>query len=312
MIAPANQVFDLSHFALLEISGADAVEFMHAQITADLHALDPEGWRFTAWCLPNGRVISTFILFRRDDSLYVLLPSMMKDKILQRLGRYILRARVAIREAGDDQALLGLAGPDVYPALNSMGLSVQPGGLRLDRLEGVSLLGLWGNAPRCILVCAIEKLSALSRRISMAFTSGDRVTWSLLDIESGIPWITEATSESFLPQMLNIDQIQGLSYQKGCYPGQEVVARLHYRGQLKRRLYLGTGTGHVIPGPGDRLERPDTGERVGDVIDAERHPDGGFRLLAVADITAAGSAPLSISGSPKSAVHLQTLTYPAP
>ncbi|MGH8120840.1 MAG: YgfZ/GcvT domain-containing protein, partial [Gammaproteobacteria bacterium] len=163
-----------------------------------------------------------------------------------------------------------------------------------------------------IVMCRQDNLHLLMERIHMRCKPGAPGGWELLDIEAGIPWITEATSESFLPQVLNLEEMQGLSYQKGCYPGQEVIARLHYRGELKRRLFLGTGYGEIVPVPGAGLERADAGARSGDVIDAARHPDGCLKLLAVADIHGADPGILRLQDAQQTSITLQALHYPLP
>ncbi len=311
MVYPSNQYFDLSHFALLEISGRNAYEFLQNQITGDLKELNSSRWLFSAWCEPNGRVICTFIVFAERESLMLILPSMLKDKIINRLSKYVLHSQVTIKDVSDDYALFGLTGPDMNRLLQTINNDISGNISRLYQTENLSILRLWGDTPRSILISRMDKVPAILDRILMAFTEGDRSGWSLSDIQAGIPWIIETTSGAFLPQMLNIDQMQGLSYQKGCYPGQEVIARLRYRGELKRRMYLGTGNDDVIPGPGDRLERTDSGALIGDVIDAERHPAGGYKLLAVAEKNEADVAPLRLHGIKQSLIKLQSITYPA-
>ena len=158
-----------------------------------------------------------------------------------------------------------------------------------------------------MLVMSMDELGIRMPRIHMACAEGDRGSWSLLDIESGIPWITDSTSEKFLPQMLNLDLMHGLSFNKGCYPGQEVIARLHYKGEVKRRLYLGSGSGEVTPGPGDELENADDGHKIGALIDAEAAPEGGFRFLAVADVKLDAAIEPRIRGSDSRITDMRSL-----
>ncbi|HSR61775.1 MAG TPA: folate-binding protein [Gammaproteobacteria bacterium] len=310
MSRSSNLFFDLSHFAMLEASGDDAADFLQNQLTCDINKLPPDEWCFCGWCLPNGRTICTFILFRRDDRFYFILPAMLKDKIMKRLGMYILRAEVTLKDVSEDFALLGLSGESIESTLKVSNITFDNNGYSVHTNADLSVLGLWNSTPRCIVICPIDRLSTLSKRIRIAFEEGDRSTWSLLDIEAGIPWITEAISEAFIPQMLNLDRMQGLSFQKGCYPGQEVISRLYFRGELKRRLYLGQGEGSITPGAGDQLEVTDSGKLAGDIVDAERHPDGGFRFLAVTQIDAAEKHSLRLRGGENNPVSLQPLHYP--
>ncbi len=297
MAHPDPQYFDLSHFALLEISGDDAFTFLQGQIAGDLALLETRPWLFSCWCLPNGRVICTFIVFRHKQSFMLILPSMLKDKIMKRLSMFVLRSRVSIKDVSDDYALNGISGLDVNKTL--------PAAV----LENITVLKFSGQHPRCILVSHMDQVSDMLGAVTEKCKVGERAGWSLLDIQSGLPWILNATTETCLPQMLNLDEMHGLSYQKGCYPGQEVIARLHYRGQLKKKLYLGSAAGNVLPGAGDRIEDQNTGEHVGDVIDAEHDSNGQIRLLAVLDISHAGNPALCIPGLQNAPVTFQPIHY---
>ena len=299
--------FDLSHFSLLEISGSDAFEFIHGQITADLNLAGTHGWLFSAWCLPNGRVISTFIIYVNNGSLHMIVPSMLKDKIMKRLSMFILQSRVSVKDVSEDYALIGLSDTDIKKILQHAS-TTEGNKIQSEKITG---LKLWGHTPRYLLISKMEYVEDLMNHITETSTPGERADWSLLDIEAGMPWIINATSEAFLPQMLNLDQMHGLSYLKGCYPGQEVIARLHYRGQLKKMMYLGTGKADITPGAGDSLITKSSGNVVADVIDAELYSSGGFRLLAVAETQYANHEDLCLEAAPEITVKLQPINYPA-
>jgi len=305
----ASRYFDLSHFSILEVSGNDAFDFLHGQIAADLNQLKSHGSLFSAWCLPNGRVICTFIIFARDDSFFLVLPSMLKDKIIKRLSMFILRSQVTLNDVSDDYVLTGLSGDEIEKMLQENVASGQKATGNMLQSEFYSALKLPGKIPRYILISKTENVESLMIKITATCKTAQRADWSLLDIEAGIPWIINVTSEAFLPQMLNLDQMHGLSYQKGCYPGQEVIARLHYRGQLKKMMYLGTGKADITPGAGDRLIDRKSGTVAGDVIDAELHPSGEFRLLAVVESQYASNDGLCLEAAPEISVKLQPIVY---
>jgi len=300
-----NLYFDLSHFGLIKISGNDANGFLQNQITADLNKLNEHGWVLSAWCLPNGRILSNFIIFTEKNHYILVLPSMLIDKIMKRLTMYILRSKVVIEDASDDYAVIGLCGTNIENVLNDMDLLFE--NKKLIQTDGISIINFNDPVPRVMLVISMDKLSAKMNRIFMACEQSDRSHWSLLDIKSGIPWITEPTSESFLPQMLNLDLSGGLSFDKGCYPGQEVIARLHYRSEAKKRLYLGNGQGEVTPGPGDELEDANDGHLLGGIVDAEPDPEGGFKFLAIADVNLDENAKPQIRGSESTVLEMQPL-----
>ena len=304
-----NVYFDLSHFAMLEVTGPDSFDFLQKQFSGDLSLLEVYGWLFSAWCLPNGRVATTFIIFRRDDSLFLMLPGMMKTRIVKRLLMFVLRSNVRINDVSDDYVLMGITGDDTDTLLEKVTVDKKNTHTGFLPANSITILRLWDNVPRYILICKMDEVTDVLNNICATCKAGDRGTWSLLDIEAGMPWILDSNSENYLPQMLNLDLMQGLSYKKGCYPGQEVIARLHYRGQLKKRMYLGRGNIAITPGPGDHIELADTGATIGEVIDAERHPDGGIRLLAVAESVHAGKTTLRLRDSGNAIIELSPINY---
>ena len=305
-----NLYFDLSHFALLEISGPDASDFLQKQFSGDLGLLDVYGWLFSSWCLPNGRVIATFIIFRHNDSLFLILPGSMKAGMIKRLSLYVMRSNVKINDISDEYSLLGITGDDSSSLVDKLTAGENRPDTWLLNIPSMTILRLRDHISRYILVCKIDGVSDILNIICASCRESDRGNWSLFDIEAGIPWILESTSENYLPQMLNLDLMQGLSYKKGCFPGQEVIARLHYRGQLKKRMYLGSGDTAITPGPGDQIELADTGVTAGDVIDAERHPQGGIRLLAVAESGYADKTTLRLRGAGDVTIKLAPINYP--
>jgi len=278
--------YDLSHFALIKISGQDAESFLQAQICADLAQLEESGWWFSAWCLPNGRVIATFIVFNHTDSYYLILPSALKDKVLTRLAMFVLRSDVSIADASNDYAMIGLS-DDKSPAI-----------LHIDSLF-----------HRYIVIGPMQIMNQALELINETATTGQRASWSLMDIQTGLPWILEATTERFLPQSLNLDLRGGVSYHKGCYPGQEVLARLHYRGEVKKRLYKGSVGASAMPGPGDRLVTSPERRVVGDILDAERNSEELVHFLAVVEIASARSKALILEGQDEtSRITLESAT----
>ncbi len=302
--------FDLSHFALLRITGNDAFTFLQAQICGDLKQLERLGWFQSAWCLPNGRVIATFILFQKEDAFFLLLPSKLRDKLMKRLGMYVLRSNVTISDVDNEYLILGLASDKAEELIGSLISDNMTWRGKVLLNDKVAILKMDKSCLRFILLGRKEDCSELLNTITACYTCGERAQWSLYDIEAGLPWILETTSEQFLPQMLNLDFTDGLSYEKGCYPGQEVIARLHYRGQAKKRLYLGTTDSETIPGPGDRIVTTTGAKFVGDILDAERAGQDRVRFLAVVEIEAEDSDSFMIEGQTINRVTLKPVEYP--
>ena len=303
----ANHYFDLSHFALLKISGDDAAEFLENQLTTHLEDLDHHGWLLSAWCTPKGRVLANFMLYRQADAYFLILPSMLKQTVMQRLTMYVLRSKVKIDDQQELFSLIGLQGSKLDDLLSQIEPAFSGSSANVIAIENMTLLRFTDPEPRVLLVVGIEAMSHTMNQILMACEESDRSQWSLLDIQTGLPWITAATSEKLLPQMLNLDLTGGLSYQKGCFPGQEIIARVHYRGEVKQRLFIGEGCGEVIPGPGDELENPEGGQLLGDVIDAEPSGDNTFTVLAATRVQSLDEYPAVLRGHPETTMKLRRL-----
>lgn len=260
----------LPHLAAIDVRGADARRFLAAQLTSDVARLAPGRSQPAAWCNPQGRVIATLRVLDLGDGFRLVLAADLRERVLERLRMFVLRARVELAPA--DAAPSGFFGappgcaPETLPQHSDA--TTRDGATMFVRMPGPDERYLVTGTPTAIQALCGRGARVLPER------------WRLADIEAGLANIYAATSECFLPQMLGLDRIGGLAFDKGCYPGQEVIARLHYRGELKRRLYRGTAGGAEAP-PSGTVIRTAAGESAGTVIEAARGADGAIRLLAV-------------------------------
>ena len=211
---------DLSPLSVLAVRGEDARDFLNAQFTCDVKALSGDDSILAGWCDPKGRVLFLMLVARADDGMRIILPSSLAASLQRRLGLYILRSRVTIEDISAHTVLLGLSGPEVPTQFHR------------------GRIALPGMQKRWILSLETEHALQEWQQLRTDYHPVGWPCWEMLDILAGLPGIDEASSGCYLPQMLNLDALGGLSYQKGCYPGQEVIARLHYRGEIKRRLQL--------------------------------------------------------------------------
>ncbi len=220
----------LDHWTLIRADGPDAQDFLHRQLTADIAALAPQTSTLAGYCMPDGRLIATTFVFWRDQALHLALPASVAPAVLRRLRLFVLRDRVTLSTC--DLPIAGRLDNETPAA----GRCVTDG--------GITWIGLPGDRPRALAIGATG-----------GETSGSE-SWTAGEIDAGLPMVVAETAGLFLPQSLRLDTLGGVSFRKGCYPGQEVVARLHYRGKLKRVLVRADRRG----GPchaGDVIQGPD-------------------------------------------------------
>lgn len=268
----------LTHLGLIECSGDDAKTFLQNQLTSDVNHLQAGSVQHSSWCTPKGRMLASLILYRRDASYLALLSADLREFIQKRLQIYVLRSKVRICNRSADHVLIGLSGPQAETALQSNGLPVPAGPMQTTSTENVTTLRF--NENRFILAITSETATSVWNALSVHAKAAGTAAWQWLEIQAGIPLITEATKEAFVPQMANLDKIGGVSFHKGCYPGQEVVARTQYLGKVKRHLYRFHASGAVVPGmPVSTTESPE--HACGMVANASPAPGGGYDGLAV-------------------------------
>ncbi len=257
--------------ASVAVRGADAAEFLHAQLTSDVATLAPGRLALSAWCTPRGQVRNLLWLVRHTGGarFSLVAPAGEADGLARRLRAFVLRAKVEVERTGD--RVLGAAGPgsEAFVAgrvgrVPVPGSAAESGGRVAIRPPG---------GPDRFLVLGPDPLPA-------GIPDAD---WRRLEIAAGIAWLTDETRESFLPQMLNLDLLGALSFEKGCFPGQEIIARTRYLGRLKRRLYRGRVEAGESPMAGDPVRSGD--RSAGTIVASERDDTGaGYELLAVVAI----------------------------
>ncbi|MSP28351.1 MAG: folate-binding protein [Methylococcales bacterium] len=210
----------LTHLAVLTVSGTDAAQFLQGQITCNVHEVTATHSSLGAMCNPKGRAITTFLLAKSGDDFLLILPVELLETVKKRLSMYVLRSKVTLTDCSDSLCLLGFTATLTDAFLASY------------QQDGVVRINV-GNRD---LVIADEHNASVI--LAQGVETIDSMHWQTLDILGGIPWLTTATSEQFIPQMLNLDKLGGISLTKGCYTGQEIVARTHYLGKAKRALFV--------------------------------------------------------------------------
>ena len=287
-------VFDLRHLGVITVDGEDAVDFLQGQLANDVSEVTDTRAQTSAWCSPKGRVLARLLVFRHRRRFGLELPRSILDRTLQRMRMFVLRARVTMEDAGESLAIMGVVGDAAAaPVAKAVGeLPAEPDAVRAT--EDLTVIRLLGSRPRYQVVGAPDAVGALWNACRAGARPAGADAWDLLDIEAGVANIGPDTSDAFVPQMINLDRIGGVSFTKGCYVGQEIVARTQHLGRIKRRMYRARREADPALAPGDILEGAGSfAQTRAHVVDARPAADGGLEVLAVMpieDADAAGTA----------------------
>ncbi len=250
--------YNLSHLGIMEITGADAGRFLQGQLSCNINELNANKASIAAFCNPKGRVISTVLLIKTSNGFWLITPGSLLNKVLNKLKMYVLRAKVQLNDAGNQWRLTGLSCHADHPVdfLPSTAFECR----LIENLTWVKLPSL---SPQYLVINTVDQ--ALGHTLELA-PLGAEEAWRFQEISSGFPWFDEAQSEQHIPQMLNIDQLGGVSFNKGCYTGQEIVARTHYLGKVKRQLFLGECSGRQTSNTVFTIKDAQSQEKLGDIL----------------------------------------------
>jgi len=314
-VAITGNVFaDLSHYGLISVHGEDAAAFLQAQLTNDLRSVDDRRSQLSGYCSAKGRLLASFRVLHRGDSYYLCLPGEMIESLLKRLRMFVLRSRVTLEDASDTFVHLGVSGADSEEELRSFAGEIPQTLHAVCQDEQQLIVRVPGIHPSFEIFTDVDKARELWTRLNVRSAPIGAEAWQLLDIQAGIPMIYPQTSEAFVPQMVNLQLVDGVSFKKGCYPGQEIVARMQYLGKLKRRMYRAKIDTESAPQPGDDVySSSDPSQSAGKLVSAAAHPDGGYAALAVLQISSAeGETQLHLGSLEGPRLTLEHLPYPFP
>jgi len=296
-----NGVAALGNYGLIRVQGDDAAKFLHGQLTNDFVLLGTDQARLAGYCSAKGRLQASFIGFKRSPTDILLV---CRRDILaatqKRLSMFVMRAKARISDASAEFALFGLAGAACQNAMTNRVASADSVWAKAD-FDDVSLITLYpaDGVARALWVAPVDHAAPAGAAITQAL-------WDWSEVRSGIAMVSAPIVEAFVPQMLNYESVGGVNFKKGCYPGQEVVARSQFRGTLKRRAYLAHGDAPMAAG--DEVFASDAEDQsCGTVAQAAASPSGGFDAIVSMQISAfeAGSVHLSRAVGP-----LLTLSAP--
>ncbi len=239
--------YDLTSYAVFSVSGDDRVKFLQGQLTNDIEKVSSHQSQLSAICNPKGRMLSLFLIAEKDDKYLFILPDELMTSTIEHLKKYSVFYKVDIAPC-DDYSVTGI---DHAGSQQDLTTTEKHNGLQID----------W-DTNRCLLILPLPEAEALWS--SHDFASKPYDEWLANDIQSGIPRLYSETVETFLPHNLNLPELGAVSFDKGCYTGQEVVARMHYKGKLKSRLRCLAGEAQALPDPGSTIFGDD--KKVGEVV----------------------------------------------
>jgi folate-binding protein YgfZ len=269
----------LDDLGCIRVDGPDAVAFLQSQLTNDVAQLAPTALQLNAYCTPKGRVLATFHQWRDGDAVLLQLPREILAPVMKRLSMFVLRSKARLVDASTQHAAYGLIGPQAADALRAAGLAVPDApwtssihdGLRVSRMPAA-------EATDARFLLDVPAGVALPQALA-ALPTVAAAAWWWSEIAAAVPTVFAATQESFVPQMINFEVLGGVNFRKGCYPGQEIVARSQYLGKLKRRMQVGHAATNEPPAAGADVFHSGQPEPVGTVVMSALAPSGGVDLL---------------------------------
>lgn len=298
---------NLSQTGLIAFQGEDTIQFLQGQLTNDTNQLTQLRAQYSGLCSPKGRLLGNFLMWQQAGSIFLQMAAELQPTLQKRLSMFILRSKVSPRDARDEYLRIGIAGHCAAEAVSMLTDNMTPeqdmqiveaGQMRVIRLA----------TERYQIIAPIADKDKLLAHIAQHADAIDTAQWQWLEIQAGIPTILLATQDQFIPQMVNFDLTNSVNFKKGCYTGQEIVARTQYLGKLKRRMYLVHSD--EVMSPGDEIFSPDMeGQAMGMVVNAQAAPAGGWDALAVMQISSVASQPLHLKSLDGALLNLQNLPY---
>jgi hypothetical protein len=294
----------LADWGLIRAQGPDAASFLHGQLTQDINSLPEGSARLAGYCSAKGRLLASFIVWRADaDTLYLACSADLLAPTLKRLSMFVLRAKCKLTDASSEISLHGLAGSTAATWLGETAAAAPWTVQAASAGQLVRLTDVQGT-PRWLLAQPADAAAPALPALAPA-------DWAALEVASGIVRITAATVEQFVPQMVNLELVGGVNFQKGCYPGQEIVARSQYRGTLKRRAQVVDSDATLQAGQ-EVFSSSDPGQPAGLVALAAPRADGGSSALVELKLSTLDGGSLHAGAADGPRLRLGTLPYAIP
>ncbi|MBB3122110.1 CAF17-like 4Fe-4S cluster assembly/insertion protein YgfZ [Pseudoduganella violacea] len=296
---------------LIAFTGAESATFLHSQLTNDVEHLGQDEVRLAGYCSPKGRLLASFLMWRNAESVFLQLAREIQPALQKRLQMFVLRAKTKASDAGEGQVVLGLGGGQAEAVLQTW-FDVLPAKpySKIDHPLGTLLrVADAFGAPRYLWLATPETAATAVPVLAERLHVGGNAAWRLSEIHAGVPQIAAATQEQFVPQMINLELLGGVNFKKGCYPGQEIVARSQYLGKLKRRTALvSVAAADVLPGV-EVFSPADPEQPCGMVVNAAPNGAGGSDALVEMKLDALESADVRLGAAGGPALQFLPMPY---
>lgn len=291
----------LTQFGCLRVSGEEAQSFLQNLLSNDIRLVDATHAQLSSFNTAKGRMLAVFLIWRDGEDFILQLPLSILESLRKKLSMYVLRAKVKISDASYDLLCMGLSGVDAAEILCRECGELPSEAMTCVQTATASVLKI--SDTRYQITCHAEHAATLWTGLAAHAAKVGSPCWDCLNIRAGIPTIVTQTQEQFVPQMVNLDALGGINFKKGCYPGQEIVARMHYLGKLKRRMYLAHLDCAATPLAGEELFSADMeGQASGMIANVAAAPAGGYDILAVLQTA-------SVELNPITTAHGDTLNF---
>lgn len=304
-------LISLSHLVCYQVSGDDATDFLQGQFSNDINSVTTLKGQITSYCTPKGRMLAIFYICKREDTYYLVTSKDIAEEVMKRLQMYVMRSKVTIKPM-DDAILLGVCSDERNTILNTLDITMPDEHYQLSTDDTTLCINIPGVSTRHLIIgdqSLVKKLGQLSDSDINIFSNA---YWQWLDILAGLPNITSKVQEAFVPQMTNMELIEGVSFSKGCYPGQEVVARLHYLGSASRRMFRVEGEYNEPVNIGDDIFTQGTDQPIGKFVSVINETDNKYSGLAALRLEAVKKNQLAIESASGNSVCIKPLPYDVP
>ena len=286
MAEPHAFLTPLPELGIIAATGADASDFLHNQLTNDVMGLPADTACLAGYCSPKGRLLATLWVWKSDDAILMLLPKSLLAATQKRLQMFVLRAKVTLTDISDQLAVIGAG---VGPGADFPGLPAATGARQSLASGTLIRVPEAAGLRRALWIGPAQQAPALAGALPAGLVAADPSLWRWTEIQAGMPQVLEPTREQFVPQMVNFELVGGVNFRKGCYPGQEIVARSQYLGKLKRRMLLASVDAPDAAPGSEVFADDDPGQPCGMIVNAERGPDGRLACLVETKMEAARS-----------------------